>query len=505
MDRDATGWTLQNDSTNYMKLFLRTYFFFTLYTASCLALVTLHLTLYTAVYASPVNFTVEAGSTFTLSTDNYTTFEVTGTVTINGTLEAGKSEIKVGERWEKDVAGKFDCGTSTVTFYTTTISTFTGQTTFYCLSCVTAGKELQFTQGTTQWITTTFTMEGLSGNTVKLRSTTTGGKWAVTFYSTQTVNYIDVKDSDANLFPVKCQDSANSGNINENWVFPPNAPTGLTQLDRNGTALTSMFWTKSNLIISSFTLSTPNPNNTVRFYLQVSSVTSGNSADWTKGYVVNCQSGLLTQGTTGYQWPTLTSPTTYWWQVWSENKLGVASVVISTTLAIDLLTAKLGFETELSVDILISQYSFGEVAIGASTQTIASVGVSSIQVQNTGNIPETFALKCGTNTLGSPWYSIETSSGYNNYLLRAVFHSLQPAMADFSEPGVANNDIVADNEYRTSGADRYSVDGSQTGVSVPPYPSTGNTKNLWLRLDMPTSSGTGTSQEIKLYIRAESP
>jgi len=209
-------------------------------------------------------------------------------------------------------------------------------------------------------------------------------------------------------------------------------------------------------------------------------------------------SQLISQGTTGYQWPTLTDGGTYWWRVWAENKLGVISPIV--TVLGQGGVAKLGFETELSVDILLSQYNFGEVALGVSTQTTIV-----IQVKNDGNIPESFALRCGTNTVGSPWFTIETSSGADNYLLRAVFHPTRPNMTDFADPLTPGDDIVSDNEYRISSTTvtggRYTVNDTETGVSV----GAGVTKNLWIRLDMPLTSGTAASQEIILYIRAESP
>ncbi|MBI5573520.1 MAG: lamin tail domain-containing protein [Elusimicrobia bacterium] len=156
----------------------------------------------------------------------------------------------------------------------------------------------------------------------------------------------------------------------------------------------------------------------------------------------------------------------------------------------------------LSVDITFevgTQYNFGEVALGASTTTVYAT--STITVTNDGNILENFGLRCATNTAGSPWYSIETSSGADNYLLRAVFCSTQPAMNNFSEPDPANSDILSDDNYRTCGTERYAVTETYTGVNV----AVNGTRKLWLRLDMPITSGTAAPQEFIIYIRAESP
>ena len=156
----------------------------------------------------------------------------------------------------------------------------------------------------------------------------------------------------------------------------------------------------------------------------------------------------------------------------------------------------------LSVDISAPAggYNFGEVALGASTQSVAGVDGSSITVKNDGNIPETFAIKCETNTANSPWYTTGTVADNDIFILKAAFHSsTQPLFTAFG-----NKDIVSSGTYKTSqtsgGGGRFTIDGNVDGVDVP----VNDTIDLWLRLDMPTTSGTASPQEIILYIRAES-
>jgi len=74
-------------------------------------------------------------------------------------------------------------------------------------------------------------------------------------------------------------------------------------------------------------------------------------------------------------------------------------------------------------------------------------------------------------------------------------------MGNFSEPDPADSDIVSDDNYRTCGTARYAVVDTYTGVNVP----VNEQRKLWLRLDMPITSGTAAQQEFIIYIRAESP
>jgi len=169
-------------------------------------------------FAFPVSasFIIDAG-TVTLS--NSVTIEVSSDVVIsgNGTLDAGDGHLNVGRRFDNN--GSFICGTSTVTLYTTVVSTLTGNTTFYCLSCETAGKSLYFEASSTQTVKSAFTLEGTAANRIKLRSTIDGNKWYIRFLSSQTVQFVDVQDSDALDYQIECSESVDSGNNNENWIF----------------------------------------------------------------------------------------------------------------------------------------------------------------------------------------------------------------------------------------------------------------------------------------------
>ncbi|MEE8131659.1 MAG: prepilin-type N-terminal cleavage/methylation domain-containing protein [Candidatus Paceibacterota bacterium] len=137
------------------------------------------------------------------------------------TLDLEGANVFVGGNWTM-VNGSATItvipGTSTVTFDGAGTSTISGSTTFNNLSCTAAGKQLTFTAGTTQTVSSLLTLTGASGNLIPLRSSTDGSKWYITDSGTENVSYVDVKDSTATN-SITTSNSINSGN-NANWVFP---------------------------------------------------------------------------------------------------------------------------------------------------------------------------------------------------------------------------------------------------------------------------------------------
>ena len=179
------------------------------------------------------SFTISAG-TVTLS--DLASLDVSEDIVIeaSGTFNAAAGLINVGRNW--DNSGIFNAQTSTVTFYSTLVSTITGNTTFYCFRCETASKQISFQSGSTQTVAGVFSLTGALGNLVKLRSTVDGLRWSISFPSgSQEVNFVDVRDSNALLNKVTDYNGLDSGNNNANWVFiqdqgPPAAISDLTAL-----------------------------------------------------------------------------------------------------------------------------------------------------------------------------------------------------------------------------------------------------------------------------------
>ena len=176
------------------------------------------------------DFTIEAGETYVLTAGE--TFTVDGNLAIEatGTLDASATgvNISLNGNWDNQ-GGTFTPGDSTVTFTNTPTvltSTITGATTFNNLTCVTPSKQLTFAANSIQTISNTLTLNGqASGTEIQLRSSSAGTRW--TFDVTgaaQTVEYVDVQDSDASSNDITADNSINSGNNDDieaspHWIF----------------------------------------------------------------------------------------------------------------------------------------------------------------------------------------------------------------------------------------------------------------------------------------------
>lgn len=174
------------------------------------------------------NLTINSsGSTYSLQALT----DVDGNLTITaGTLDVGNGgnfNMTVGGNWAN--TGTFTARSGTVTFDTAgTTTTLSGNTTFYNLSCTTANKPLTFTTGSTQTISGALTLTGTAGNLILLRSTITDSAWNLTVNGTSSVDYVNVRDSNAGggnaiTHAVSPSRSVNLAN-NTNWGFNA-APT----------------------------------------------------------------------------------------------------------------------------------------------------------------------------------------------------------------------------------------------------------------------------------------
>ena len=159
-------------------------------------------------------------NTLTVTFNNNAEFRIS-TITINtgGVLNGGTSKIGVSGNWTN--SGAFNAGTSTVAFENSgETSAITGDTTFYTLVSVAAGKTINFAAGSTQTVTNQFTITGSAGNLIKLRSSVEASRWSISFQNgPQTVSFADVKDSSALFNTVSAKSSLDSGNNNEGWSF----------------------------------------------------------------------------------------------------------------------------------------------------------------------------------------------------------------------------------------------------------------------------------------------
>jgi hypothetical protein len=143
-----------------------------------------------------------------------------GGIANQGTLTGGSGTISTEGSWEN--RGDFTRNTSTVVLDGTNQSVL-GDTHFYNLTkATTVTDTLTFEEDTTQTIEHTLILGGAKDNRLSLRSTSEGMQYTITLETSgsQTLNQLDVKDSDASggqtLTTYNSLDSEN----NLNWEFP---------------------------------------------------------------------------------------------------------------------------------------------------------------------------------------------------------------------------------------------------------------------------------------------
>jgi hypothetical protein len=147
------------------------------------------------------NLTINSGSSLTLSN------------TAGGNLN-------LGGNWTN--SGTFTPNSRTVNFNGATGQTIAGNTTFAKLTkSVVGAQTFLFTAGSLTTVTDALTLSGAAGQLLSLRSTTPGSQWLLHAPATQSVNFVDAQDSNANgSATVHAFNSTDSGN-NLNWTFGP--------------------------------------------------------------------------------------------------------------------------------------------------------------------------------------------------------------------------------------------------------------------------------------------
>jgi hypothetical protein len=132
-------------------------------------------------------------------------------------------------------------------------------------------------------------------------------------------------------------------------------------------------------------------------------------------------------------------------------------------------------------------YAFGSVPVATS-----SASITAVHVTNSGTIPTTYTFSAATTTVGSPWTLGAAAPGADVVVVSAAFHGSQPTVAQFGPEDVMTG--VA----KACTVTVYSVDGSQTGVSVP----VAGARLLWFKMAMPTTSSTVAPQNVTVTVTA---
>jgi hypothetical protein len=133
-----------------------------------------------------------------------------------------------------------------------------------------------------------------------------------------------------------------------------------------------------------------------------------------------------------------------------------------------------------------SGYQFGTVALAAST-----ISTAAIIVKNTGTIHEYFALGISNSSPDNWAPGASGTAGANTFGLIGEFAATQPADGSFASGDALVNAIPG------AAATLYGQASTRTAVN--------GTKNLWLKLNMPTtlSVGTGAAQTMTLSINGQ--
>ena len=131
--------------------------------------------------------------------------------------------LTVGGVWSNGAAFSATTGASVV-FAGSGVSTSAvyGNSTFRRLTCATPGKTIKFAVASSNAVMEALVLTGVAGTNVVLRSTSDGSPWKlnVSPSAIQTIDRLDVKDSDAlSGALVTAPNSVDSGN-NTNWSFP---------------------------------------------------------------------------------------------------------------------------------------------------------------------------------------------------------------------------------------------------------------------------------------------
>ncbi len=180
------------------------------------------------------DLTIEAGETFTLSTDETMIIDGNLIIEATGILDASASgaNIIISGDWLN--SGTFISGNNTVTFTDNTlVSNITGNTNFYNFSCTTANKQFAFQAGSIQTVSNILTLNGqATGTEIMLRSLILGTRWTFDVPGNdQNIECVDVQDSESAGNNIYAGNSINSGNNDDSqgsphWVFT--APISIT-------------------------------------------------------------------------------------------------------------------------------------------------------------------------------------------------------------------------------------------------------------------------------------
>jgi len=263
-------------------------------------------------------------------------------------------------------------------------------------------------------------------------------------------------------------------------IYPPSAVTNLTGMAGDYARTISLSWTAPG---NDYDEGDIGPGSTEgKYELHYSSVSAyvwGGCPYQTTWSTSTSQADVQARIITGL----LAGNTYYFWLKTADEELNWSDLSNKSTAPAQ--------EVVLSVYLSTDTYNFYDVPVGQSTHTI-----SVITVTNNGTVYENYGISCATTTPGSDWTPGVTgeSPAHNKFVLKSVFHPSQCGPSEFDTWDTVEEDIKWSQATSTFTA------GSQTGVNVD---IKNDDRNIWFRLEMPTSISTGEQQKITVTVTAE--
>jgi len=167
---------------------------------------------------------VSVGGTLTLDTGTLTNVR-NFTILPGGVVQAGSSQVTLAGDWSN--SGTFNAGSGRVNFVDAPAcaasSTISGNTSFRVLNIVSgSGKTYRFAAGSTQTVAGMFTLTGIPGNPVQVRSTVPGSLAFIDATVLQNIRDVAVTDMAASgMWLAPYQANAAPGGRAERWFGEP--------------------------------------------------------------------------------------------------------------------------------------------------------------------------------------------------------------------------------------------------------------------------------------------
>jgi len=264
-------------------------------------------------------------------------------------------------------------------------------------------------------------------------------------------------------------------------IYPPSAVTNLTGMPGDYARTISLSWTAPGNDYDEGSIGYGSTEGKYELhYSSVSAYVWGGCPYQTTWSTSTSQGDVQVRTITGL----LAGNTYYFWLKTADEELNWSDLSNKSTS-----TAQ---EVVLSVYLSTDTYNFYDVPVGQSTHTI-----SVITVTNNGTVYENYGISCATTTPGSDWTPGVTgeSPAYNKFILKSVFHETECGPWDFDTWDTVEEDIKWSQTTST-----FTADDVYTGVNAD---IKDDDRNIWFRLEMPTSISTGEQQKITVTITAE--